>query len=65
MYVTDNYDLWEQHEAEQQERLKALPECDVCCEPVQEEHCYKVHGTIICEHCMAEYFRVETADLME
>lgn len=63
MYVTDNYDLWEQHEREAQEAMDLLPVCDCCKEPIQDEECYKVSNKVICVHCMEEC-KVQTTDLM-
>lgn len=64
MRVPDNYDMFEAHEREQQAAMELLPVCDICDQHVQSEYCYKINDTIICESCMAEYYRVETTDLM-
>ena len=64
MRLPDNYDLWARHDAEQEASLELLPICDICEEPIQEEHCYQINDEIICEHCMVEYFRKETVDLV-
>lgn len=62
-YVADNYDLWEQHDREQQEALELLPLCSICDEHIQDEHCYQINGELICEACMDDY-RVYTMDVM-
>lgn len=64
-YVPDALDMWEKHDAEQQAQLNRLPKCDVCDERIQDEYCYQINGSIICEHCMVEYFRKDTEDLMQ
>ena len=64
MRLPDNYDLWARHDAEQEAALELLPICDICEEHIQEEHCYQINDEIICEHCMVEYFRKDTVDLI-
>ena len=51
-HVSDNYDRWLQHDTEQENRLRDLPECSECGEPIQDEFCYEVNGEYICENCM-------------
>lgn len=48
----DNYERWEQHEAEQQRALDKLPICSECGEPIQDEYCYEIDGEYICEECI-------------
>lgn len=62
LYVPDNYDLWEKHDAEQQRELEKLPVCDECDEPIQDDHFYEVNDVKICVRCMNEYFRKDTED---
>lgn len=64
MYVPDALDLFTRHDAEQEAALAKLPVCDICGEHIQEEHCFQINDEIICEHCMVEYFRKDTADLI-
>lgn len=64
MRVPDNYDLFVQHEQEQQEALKAFPMCDICEQHIQDDYCYEINDTIICEHCLVEYYRKDISDLM-
>ena len=64
MRIPDNYDLWASHDAEQQAQLERLPKCSCCEEHIQEEYCYQINDEIICEHCMVEYFRKDTEDLI-
>ena len=35
--MSDNYDLWEQHDAEQEAWLRKRPMCDCCGERIQDE----------------------------
>lgn len=60
--MKDNYDLWEDHDAKQEEWLKRLPVCDCCGEPIQDEHCFVIEDEIYCEGCMIELFRKDTDD---
>lgn len=63
-YIPDYYDNWSEYNRQQEEALKRLPQCDICGEHIQDEHCYKLDDEIICEACMGE-FRVYTEDIME
>ena len=53
-YVPDNYDLFEQHERDIAQRLKKLPTCCKCGEPITSEYAYDVDG-LWCEDCFDEY----------
>lgn len=64
MYIPDNYDKWEQHEAEKQAEFARLPLCSCCCEPIQDDFCYQIDGEIFCEECLNEQFRKETDSLI-
>lgn len=55
MQTPDNYDMWEQHDREQERRLAMLPKCEKCGEPIQEEHCYMIDNELMCEECMEEW----------
>ena len=59
-YVPDNYDLWEAHQREQDERLDTLPKCSECREPIQEDECYNFDGDLICEECLKKNHKVWT-----
>ena len=52
MSCMDNYDRWEQYDAEQEAQIKRLPVCSECGEPIQDEHCYEIDGEYICEECL-------------
>lgn len=60
--MPDNYDLWEQHEREQEKALEELPVCAECGEPIQTEFCYEINGEYICEDCI-EGHKVYTSDI--
>lgn len=64
-YIPDAYDMWCEHEAQQEEELSRCPKCDVCGEPIQDEYCYQIEGVAICEYCMIDNFRKRTSDLMD
>ena len=65
MYVPDNYDLWKQHDAEQQAKLDKLPECSNCNQPIQERYCYEIDNELLCEDCMKDSYRVTTEDFID
>mgnify|MGYP002517669099 CR=1 FL=1 len=52
-YISDNpiadFNRWD---AEQEKALESLPKCDICHEPIQEEHYYKIDGKNWCETCV-------------
>lgn len=59
MNCPDNYSQWERHEAEQERWLAKLPVCDICDEPIQDDHYYLINGDNICPNCMETHFRKE------
>lgn len=63
--MRDAYDLWETHDAEQEEELRKRPVCDACGEYIQDDHCYKIGHEVFCEDCMKENFRIHTESLMD
>lgn len=52
MYIPDNYDLFKQHDAQQQAELDKLPVCSECGEPIQDDFCFEVNDELICDECM-------------
>lgn len=50
--MPDNYDLWEQHDAEQEEWLRKRPMCDCCGERIQDESYHQINGERICDRCL-------------
>ena len=65
MNVPDNYDKWEQHDAEQQRQLQKLPVCDYCHEPVMDDFLYCINDEIICMDCMNDHFRKDIEGYIE
>ena len=63
-YVPDNYDLWEEHQREQDERLDSLPKCSECGNPIQDDECYEFDGDLICEKCLKANHKVSTENYM-
>ena len=55
MYVADNYDMWEQHDREQEEKLADRPKCSECREYIQDDECYEIDGEYICNECMGNH----------
>lgn len=62
MHVPDNYDLFVSRELRQQRWLDSRPVCSCCGDPIQDDHCYKHQGEIICPACMELEYRVEIED---
>jgi hypothetical protein len=58
--MKDNYDLWVEHDLEQERMLEGLPVCKYCGDPIQDEHYYEIDGEIYCEEHMIELFRRDT-----
>ena len=57
MGIPDNFDLWEQHDAEQERQLQKLPVCTYCGEPVLDDFLYLINDEIICIGCLNDHFR--------
>lgn len=45
------------HDREQAKRLAELPVCDICDNPIQDEHYYLINGDNICPECLENEFR--------
>lgn len=63
--MIDNYDLWEAHDAKQERWLAELPVCDVCDNPIQDEHLYLINDEFICPECLERDFRKDTDDYVK
>lgn len=63
MYTDDPYSDFLSHDAEQEEWLQSRPKCDECKERIQDEHCFNIDGTILCEDCMNDRYQVCTEDI--
>ena len=62
MNIPDNYDLWKQHDREQEQLLERLPVCRKCKERIQDDEYYYIDGVILCEDCMKDKYRRRTED---
>lgn len=65
MWVPDNYDILEAHEAKQQKTLDRLPRCSECDEPIQSETCYEINDELICEDCLKNNHKKWVEDFID
>lgn len=65
MNIPDNYDQWKAHDREQTKRLEELPVCEICGEPIQDEHLYLINDEFVCPACLERDFRKDTDDYVE
>ncbi len=56
MYIPDNYDLFERHDAEHEEWLESRPKCSNCGEPITSEKAFCKDGEWICNDCVKNEF---------
>lgn len=52
------------HDHEQQKRLKELPVCCYCDDPIEDDFCYEINGEYYCEDCLDMHFRKAVDDLV-
>lgn len=57
MNIPDAYDQWKAHDRKQAKYLAQLPVCEICCEPIQDEHYFEINGDVMCEKCLNRNFR--------
>lgn len=57
MYTDDPVADFDRYDAEQQERIAELPECDYCGIKIADDYYYVINGDVICEECLKENFR--------
>jgi hypothetical protein len=56
MIFTDNPVAdFERYDAEQENRLKELPICSDCGEPIQDEHYFEFDCYFYCEDCLSNH----------
>jgi formylmethanofuran dehydrogenase subunit E len=60
-YVKDNYDLFKEHDRKSEQRIKRLPVCSYCKEPIQDESYHRVEDSNICDCCL-KGMKVETEE---
>ena len=65
MYTDDPIADYERHEAEQERRLAELPVCEICGEPIQDEHLFLINDEFVCTACLIRDFRKDTDDYVE
>ena len=52
--MIDNYDLWKEYDARQEEALARQPKCYECNEHIQDETCYEIDVNLVCKSCLRE-----------
>lgn len=62
MNIPDAYDLWEDHEREQEQELERLPFCEICGNPIQDDHLYLINDEFVCPACLERDFRKDVDD---
>ena len=55
MWTDDPVADFERWDAEQEEKLKKLPKCCECGEPIQDDSCFEIGGDYYCEDCMEDH----------
>ena len=66
MYYSDDPERdFLRHDAEKEEELASLPECDICGNPIMEEHFYLINGDKVCQECLENNYMADTEDYME
>ena len=65
LWTDDPVADFERHDLEQVKRLNLLPFCDICNDPIQEEHFYEINGDFVCEFCLDKLFKKNTEDFIE
>ena len=65
MNIPDAYDLWEAHDREQEQALEKLPYCEICGNPIQDEHLYLINDEFVCQECLDRDFRKDVDDYVE
>lgn len=54
-YIPDNYDLFKEHEREQERRLRRRPVCHECGERISGDYGFQFSGSWICESCIDQH----------
>lgn len=50
---------FDRHDRAQAKRLARLPVCDICDQPIQDDHFYQINGDNVCPVCLEDHFRKE------
>lgn len=53
------------YDHEQQKRLKELPVCCYCNNPIEDDFCYEINGELICTDCLEANHKKCTEDYIE
>ena len=61
-YTDDPVADFEAYDRQQEEQLERLPVCEICGEPIQDEHLYLINDEFVCEKCLIRDFRKNTDD---
>ena len=64
-YIPDYNDLHSAYENERESKLKKLPKCECCGEPITDDSFYNINGTYYCEECLNDKYRVWTDDYIK
>lgn len=62
--MMDMVDFFEAHDRKQQKRVRRLPVCDYCNEPIQEDSFFEINDEFICEDCLEKFFRKVVDDYL-
>ena len=52
--VKDNYDLWTEHDAEQEAWLRKQPVCCECKDHIQQDSAVRINGDWFCDNCLED-----------
>ena len=63
--MTDNYSLWEAHEARLERELAKFPVCAYCGEPITTDDLLDINGELYHIDCAESEFKKNTNDYIE
>ena len=61
-YTSDPLTDFANHDREQAKRLDELPVCEICGEPIQDEHLFLINDEFVCTECLIRDFRKDVED---
>lgn len=64
-YSDDPVADFDRYDREQADQLAKLPVCEICGEPIQDEHFYLINDEFVCPECLKRDFRKDTEDYVE
>ena len=66
-YVPDNYDMFERHDRQMEDRLDRCPKCALCGEPIQDEYGYRVEddNDLFCWDCALQWLHDVAAEYID